>query len=91
PLIRTKREAVLDGDENRVVRFTHLNEYNISPKTETSSSYYTLSSYGFPEPDFGSSKVGLARLIMTAVGALAILLGLWNFYRRRSSGAGSVE
>ena len=56
--------------------------YNMSKKS-FDSTRFTLTHYGLPEPEFGTTGVSWIRWILLAVGLFAIGWGVWRFYRER--------
>ena len=44
---------------------------------------FTLSHYGFPEPDFGERRTNRFRYILMTIGSLMIIIALWQMYRKR--------
>lgn len=44
---------------------------------------FTLSRFGLSEPDFGEARVGRHRLLLSLLGGLAILLALYQIYKKR--------
>jgi len=80
PIIQRSTHAIADAGNPQNVRFTHVFEYNISETTETSPKFYTLSNFGFPEPDFGERRAGPVRYFLMAIGVLMVAFALWRMY-----------
>ena len=47
---------------------------------------FTLSHYGFPEPDFGERHASPIRYALTVIGMLIVVYALWRLNRRRKGG-----
>ena len=54
--------------------------------TPVPDSEFTLSHYGFPEPEFGEPKMGWFRIFLMTIGGLMVVYALWRLYRNRKGG-----
>lgn len=65
-------------------------KYSFSKKT-TDPTRFTLSHYGLPEPDFGTTGINWIRWIFLGVGLFAIGWGVWRLSRKRSNSADAIR
>jgi hypothetical protein len=57
--------------------------YDFQPLQNIPSARFTLSHYGFPEPDFGERRTNRVRYIIMGIGILMIVIGTWRMIQER--------
>jgi hypothetical protein len=81
PLL-VKQQIKIEGSNGKKCTIETLR--NNLKKTSVPFSYFTLSHYGLPEPDFDNSRhINRVRYILMGLGTIMILIALWRIIQKR--------
>ena len=74
------RSKVGHGRKEVPVAIIEISDVDFTPAADQE---FTLSAYGFPEPDFGERRANRFRYILMAIGSLMVIFALWQMYQKR--------
>jgi len=81
PVLVSRHVESVSENGQHILRREVIYEYK--PFENASHKTFTLSDYGFPEPDFGDQRISTLRYFLVTIGGLLVAFALWRMYRNR--------
>jgi hypothetical protein len=86
PLLVQRNDFCSLADKKETKTWTRTTIFSLNEIFDKNSERFTLSAYGFPEPDFDNSRrtsANRVRYILMGLGAIIIVIALWRMIQRR--------